>query len=206
MANIDSRVFFELKSDSGQRALHPAEIVGSKERAFAVKVRTAELMYKPGQKPIVFYDKDRTFVKQQTLVESCDTMEDFVEIQFTLLGEPMVAEQREVYRVSSVIADLHVDIGEETGCKLVDISTTGLSAIAGEKYRLDQVLRIALYPEDEPIGGKAVVRNMKQLDRDRIRYGLACVLDRDSGGALKKALHEITMSIQRSHLRRQSRG
>ncbi len=205
MTSINSGVFIEGKSDSGQRVLHPAEILGSTGRGFTVKLQTTELVGELGQELMVYYARGATFLKQQALIESY-TLEGFAEIRFALLGEPVSAEQRENYRVSAVHAELCVDIAEEMGCKLVDISATGCSVIANGQYRLGQPLRITLYHEDEPITGEAVVRSKKQLDAKRTRYGLDCVLHRDSDGTLKKGLRDITMTVQRSQLRRLSRA
>ena len=206
MAGIGSGIFIEGRSKSGQRVLEPAEILDSTGGVLTAKVQSTELVFELGQELMVYYARGATLLKQSALVESCDTLEGFAEIQFALLAEPVSAEQRENYRVSAVNAELCVDIAEEMGCKLVDISSTGCSVIANGKYRLGQPLRITLYHEDEPITGEAVVRGKKKLDAERTRYGFDCVIDRYSDGTLKKGLRDITMTIQRSQLRRLSRA
>ena len=206
MTSINSGIFIEGGSNSGQRVLHPAEILGSTGGVFTAKSQTAELAFELGEALMVYYQRGRSFVKQPALIESCDTSQRLAKIQFAFRGEAVSAEQRESYRVSTIMTELCVDIVDEMGCKLVDISVTGCSAIASGRYRQRQLVRITLYHEGEPISGQAIVRGVKRLDAERTRYGLLCVIERDSDGALKKGLREITMAVQRSQLQRLSRA
>lgn len=199
-------VFIEEMSDSGQRVLHPAELLSSTDGVYSMKLQTDKPAEEPGEAITVYYQKGRSFLKQWARIESWDASGGFAEIQATLLGEPCSAEQREDYRVSAVMADLCVDLADETGCKLMDVSAVGCSAIATGTYTVGQLVPLTIYNKGEPIVGEAIVRGVKQLDDGRTRYGLACLLDRDSESKFKKALRDITMMIQRSQLQRLSRA
>jgi len=205
MTRLSSGIFIEGRSHSGERILQPAEILGSTTGGvFSAKLQTTELVCELGQELMLYYEKGTMFLKQPALVESCDASDGLAEIQFVFRGEPVSAEQRENYRVSAVVADLRVDISDESECKLVDVSVTGCSAIVSGNYDLGQHVQITLYHENEPITGKAIVRGVRQLDAVRIRLGLLCILGCDTDGTFKKGLREITMAVQRSQLRRLS--
>ena len=205
MTNINSGIFIEGQSGSGQRVLHPAEILDSMKRVITAKLQTTELECELGQKLMVYYQIGDKFLKQPALIESCDTSEEMSDIQFTLLDEPVSAEQRETYRVSAAMAELYVDISDEMGCELLDISMTGCSFISNVQYLLGQLVHITFYHEGEPITGEAVVQSVRQFDAERTRYGLHCICVRDTDSRLKRCLREITMTIQRSQLQRLSR-
>ena len=205
MTNINSGIFIEGQSGSGQRVLHPAEILNSMKRVITAKLQTTELECELGQKLMVYYQIGDKFLKQAALIESCDTSEELAEIQFTFLDEPVSAEQRETYRVSTGMEDLYVDISDEIGCKLLDISVTGCSFISNVQYLLGQLVHITIYHKGEPIKGEAVVQSVRQYDAERTRYGLYCIIVSDTDGTLKRCLREITMTMQRSQLQRLSR-
>ncbi len=96
----------------------------------------------------VYYQIEDKFVKLPASIESCDTSEELSEIQFTLLDEPVSTEHRETDRVSAVMEDLFMDIGDDEECRLLDVSVTACSCISYEQYNMGQQVNITLYNGD----------------------------------------------------------
>ena len=119
MTESNIGVFIEQMSDSGQSVLHPAELLSSTDGVYSMKLQSERPVEEPGEAITIYFEKGRSFLKQWARVDSWKASEGFAEIQATLLGDPCSAEQRENYRVSAVMADLCIDLADETGCKLM---------------------------------------------------------------------------------------
>ncbi|MHC4129010.1 MAG: PilZ domain-containing protein [Planctomycetota bacterium] len=126
-------------------------------------------------------------------------------VGFQTTGEPVSAEGRERFRVSTVMADLTATVGAEAECKLLDVSTTGFAVEATQRYEIGQVVSVTLRYQDRQFSGKARIQSIRELELGRIRYGLHAVDDKASGGELRKGQQHITAAIEREQLRRRAR-
>ncbi len=126
-------------------------------------------------------------------------------VGFQTTGEPVSAESRERFRVSTVMADLTAAVGAEAECKLLDVSTSGFAIEATQRYEVGQVVSVTLRYQGGEFSGKARVQSIRELDLGRIRYGLHAVEDRASGGELRKGQQYISAAVEREQLRRRAR-
>ena len=65
-------------------------------------------------------------------------------IGFQFTGEPVSAESREWFRVSTVMAGLTTDFGPEAGCPLLDVSSVGFAVEATQAYKVGDVVTATL--------------------------------------------------------------
>ena len=204
MIHAEETVFLELPSVSGQRVLHPARVTEAATDQYVAKVVSPDLTFEVEQKVLVYFHRDRQFMKQPVQIESVNVEDSFPVVGFALTGEAVSAERREFYRVSAVMSDIVVDFENETGCQLLDVSLTGCSVVATGKYRFGQVVRIRLYHKDCTFEGQARVQGIKKLDDERTRYGLMGILDKTGDTSIKKGLRELTTFLERRQLQRLS--
>ena len=201
MVGIGDGLFIHIPSGSPERVLRPAKVVGVKGGTYIAEFEDPELVLEAGQDVLVCYEKDRHFTQQPARVASVLDTEPRLVISFLTTGQPVSAESRECYRVSTVMSDLFVDLGSEKGCRLLDVSHAGFSIIAAGTYGIGEVLDVRLHYEGETFAGKACIQSMRDLSRGRRRFGLLALFDKQSGRDLQNGLRRMTVSIQRKQLR-----
>lgn len=201
MVGIGEGLFLHIPSGSPERVLRPAKVVGVKGGTYVAEVEDPELVLEAGQEVLVCYEKDRHFTQQPARVESVIDTEPSLVISFLTTGQPVSAENRECYRVSTVMSDLFADLGPEKGCRLLNVSLTGFSVIAAGTYGIGEALDVKLHYEGETFAGKACIQSIKDLSRGRRRFGLLGLFDRQSGRDLQNGLRRMTVNVQREQLR-----
>ncbi len=127
-------------------------------------------------------------------------------VSLTTSGKPVSAESRQCFRVTTVMADLMVDIGHDDRCSMTDVSMTGLSFISDQAYEAGRIVPVRLAHNQESFEGAACVQSIKPLASGKTRYGLYCVEDRADAGNLQKGLNQISTAVQREHLQRLARA
>lgn len=202
MVGIGTGFHFQLPSKSKQRILHPAKVVGLKDDVYTAEVEEQSLAIESELDVLVFFEKGRDFVQQAARVESVDESDEQQTITLTTTGEPVSAESRQCYRVSTVMIDLTADLGQECGCQVLDVSTTGFSVIAAERYSVGNVVDGVIEYDNEHYSGRLSIQSVRELSRGRIRYGLHCTAGRNAPGNLAKGLQQMSVKIQRTQLAR----
>ena len=201
MVGIGDGIFVHIPRESRGRVLHPAKIVGAKDEAFVAELEEAGLSVKAEQIIVVYYEQSRRFMQQAAHVESVLETAPKLVISVAALGKPFSADDREHYRVSTVMSGLAADIGQEQGCKLLDVSVIGFSCFAGGSYALGELVDATLHYGNESFCGKASVQS-SNLIGGQTRYGLRAISDKHSGGDILKGLGSMTVAIQRQQLQR----
>jgi len=199
---VDSDLFIELPSATSDRVLHHSVIVGMDEGKPMVQPK-ALLALEEGNDIRIYFERSREFMQQAAKV--CQVPEETDEGVLCIepLGEAVSAEGRECYRVSTVFADLSIEVGNET-CSLTDVSVLGLSILGNAAYKSGEIVPVRLTHEGSRYEGNAQVQSIKDLG-GMIRYGLLC-----SGGtsnsktSLESGLRQVSMTIQRMQLRRRA--
>jgi hypothetical protein len=142
MLESETRIFLNLPDGSQQHILHPARIKKAGERGYTAELEEPDPFLRPGLDLFVlYYLKDR-FVKQPARLDSVMQTGPTPLVSFQTTGEPMSAETRESFRVSTVMANLTAAVGAETECPLLDISTTGFAVEATQRYELGHVVSV----------------------------------------------------------------
>ncbi|MHC4428160.1 MAG: PilZ domain-containing protein [Planctomycetota bacterium] len=206
MLASDTKVFLNIPRGSRMHLLHPALIKDAGKRGYTAELDEADVLLGPGQELFVYYYLRHKFVKQAARVDAVMQNEPTLVVGFQTTGEPMPAETRESFRVSTVMADLTATVGAEDECRLLDVSNTGFAVEATQRYELGQVVSVTLRYQGRQFSGKARVQSIRELDLGKVRYGLHAVEDRASGGDVRKGQQHISAAVEREQLRRLSRS
>lgn len=225
MLAIDAGIFLRMPLESDKRILHPAVIKECREKVFTVEV-DEPLKLEAGDEILVYYEIKREFMQQPARVDAVLMSDPEAEpddesagdaegesdreaetpvkmmIGFETTGDPVSAESRQCYRVSTALAGLTTQLGNETGCQLLDVSASGFSVISSARHKLGSIVPAVLHHDGRTYKGKACVQSIRELEPDRIRYGLYCVENRSITGDLQKGMQTISMAVQRQQLRR----
>ncbi|MHC4129009.1 MAG: PilZ domain-containing protein [Planctomycetota bacterium] len=206
MLASETKVFLNFPDESQRRILHPATVKESAEDSYTAELEESDLVLEAGQDFFVYYNDRRRFVKQAARLDAVMRTHPTLVVGFQTTGEPLSAESREWFRVSTVMANLTAAIGDEAECRLLDVSTMGFAVEATRRYEIGQVVSVTLRYEGGEYSGQARIQSVRQLDESRIRYGLHAIDDRTSGGDLRKGQQHISAAIEREQLRRLSRS
>ncbi|MHC4220385.1 MAG: PilZ domain-containing protein [Planctomycetota bacterium] len=206
MLTHESKIFLNVPSESRQRLLHPATVKKAARSGYTAELEEPDLNFEAGQNIFVYYNHKRKFVKQAARIEAVLQTNPILVVGFATQGEPMSAESREWYRVSTVMTDLAAKIGTESNCKLLDVSSAGFAVEARQRYEIGQVLPVTLRYQDGQFSGEARVQSVREMDKGRIRYGFHSLDDKTSGGDLQKGQQVISAAIEREQLRRLARS
>lgn len=199
-------VFLEIPSASGQTVLHPAKVHQSTSHSFTATPESTDLVFEVDQQLTVYYYHHGTFMKRPAVVERAEDASDGpTAIELSYSGNACSAERRGEYRVSAVMADIFVGLEDEPTCEVVDISMGGCSVLAKGRYQIGQALEITLNHQDQAVVGQVVVRGSRSLGTDKTRYGLAAVSGAQPDYDFRKALRQMTMTLERTQLQRLAR-
>ncbi|MCG8406770.1 MAG: hypothetical protein MI923_16360 [Phycisphaerales bacterium] len=202
MLDIGSSFFLQIPSKSKQRRLHPVEVVGCSADTYTAKFEEDNIPLEADQDVLIYFEEKREFMQQAAHVSTSMHDETKLIIEFQTTGDPVSAESRQCYRVSTVMADLAADFGSEKNCPLLDVSCTGLAVIAAEAHDIGSLADIKLTYENREYAGKSVVQSERELSKGRIRYGLLCVKEKQATTNLMRGLEYMTVALQREQLRR----
>ncbi|MCK4874147.1 MAG: hypothetical protein KAS72_15600 [Phycisphaerales bacterium] len=186
-----------------QRILHPGTIV-EYEAGIHTAIFTAEdFTPQADQEVLVYFDCGKGFMQQPARINVVMQDDEEVRIAFETTGEPVSAESRQCYRVSTLLSDLTATFQDEPECPLLEVSATGFAVLASEVYSIGTTVNTTLSFEDQQYTGKATVQGVKEINPGRIRYGLHCLSGRSGTNDLARGLQAISMTVQRRQLRRQ---
>ena len=212
MVGIGTGCFLQLPGDSRNRVLHPALVVGLANEVYTVESEDNGLLVEPEMDVLLYFDKNRAFMQQSARIEAVDTVDVDAEgsdeggpqlqISFRTTGTPVSAESRQHYRVSTVIIGYQADLNVEKACQVLDLSRTGLSVVSQEGYTIGNVVEVSIVEDGRTYTGNVCVQSVRDLGRERTRYGLHCVSGKATPGSLAEGLQRANMRIQREQLRR----
>ena len=123
-------------------------------------------------------------------------------IEIEPIGDPISAENREYYRVSTISAGIQARLGTEANIHVQDLSATGFAVLAGEKYSLGQVIDVDVRHGDEACHGLVSVQSFRELESGRVRYGLRAIEQDLHARDFLATLQRISLAVQRDQLHR----
>ncbi len=200
MLGRDSGFYLHVPSTSAERLLHPGRVLRLHEGVYTAEMADLDVHVRPGQAVFVLFEAGTRFLQQPARIDAVLQSQPLT-IGFETTGDPISAEARQSYRVSTVTAGLTAMIGTED-CPLRDISATGFAVVSTAAYLPGQTVDVVLEHEGRSYSGTARFQSIRRLPDGRIRYGLHGAAD---GGNLEKGLREIAMAIQRKQLQRRAR-
>ena len=204
MLTLEKSVFLRMQNDTAEYSLRPGKIVAKAEGIYSAEMEE-DFMAEGGQEIFLYYEKDRVFVKQAVLIEAVAREETTV-VDFKLHGAPESAENRQCYRVSTLISDLSAKLGKEEDCKLLDVSVEGFSVAARTEYKPEDIVEATLVHEGNEFWGKARIQSIRPWHKGLVRYGLSHLSQREGGGQLRQGMQKIASEVQRQQLVRMSAG
>jgi len=201
MLSTDTGIFIRFPSQSDERTLHPATIVEVHAGGYTAELEEP-LQIEPNQEVSVYFERRREFMQQPARIDAVIPGDDCVAVGFALTGEPVSAESRQCYRVTTVSDDLTAIIDDYDQCQILDISATGFSISSVHSYNIGAKVNVVLNYEDQDFQGTATIQSVTELSKSEFRYGLYCADEKDSLNNLRSALERISAAVQRKQLRR----
>ncbi len=207
MIQAEDGIFIQIPGESEQRVLHPANIVGYQDGVYTIALEEDDITLEVEQDLLIFYERIRDFVQQTAQVEAVlDAPDESQIVGIRPIGDPVSAESRQCYRVSTLIANLSATMGQQENCQLADVSSTGFSIISSESFSIGNQVPVELRYENERFPGIGCIQSIKELGPNRYRYGLHCIETKKSGSDLTRGLQHISTAVQRIQLKRRAAG
>jgi len=223
MLSKGTAIFLQFPNEGSRRILHSGKIVECHDGVTAAAVFEEEkLPISAGLDLTLFYEWQRKFVQQPARIDAIleataqqggdaevvlGTPDDprpwGIKAALTASGEPVSAESRQCYRVSTAISERYAEIEGEK-CKLMDVSATGYAVMTKKKFEVGSILGGAVTVDGRQFSGLISIQNARDLGSGRFRYGLYCADPKISKGNLKDGLPQLSMAIQREQLKRRS--
>lgn len=213
-------VFVNFPEESPKpRVLHAAKVVQNNSNGLVIRCDEPGLPVEPERAFRLYYELKMKFVQHTARIEAVLGEGEMpagepetpaptaagptgATIIVKMLGEPVSAESRECYRVSTLMAGLKADVGDARGCVLADVSVSGFSVIAEASLEPGSVQRITLHHEGKTFVGEAAVQSVKDLGKGKMRFGFVCADASASRTPLKQGLQQISVAVQRQQLKR----
>ena len=220
MIRAGDRFYVQIPNQSGKRILHPATVVEHEDSKYTAEVEVSSPPLEAGNDIIIFFELKKEFMQQSGRIDmikpSDEPTDDSVDnssqtnrfqgttIGFQLVGEPVSAENRQCYRVSTVMVDLTATLEGEANCHLLDISSSGFSLLSTREHAYGSLVEVTLEYGQNKYSGQARIQNIIEHPRGVFRYGLYGIEDKKVDSELTKGRKVISMDIQRLQLRRRT--
>ena len=216
MIRAGDRFYVQIPNQSGKRILHPATVVEHEDSKYIAEVEVSSPPLEAGNDIIIFFELKKEFMQQSGRIDmikpSDNPINDSQQINgptgttigFQLVGEPVSAENRQCYRVSTVMVDLTATLEGEANCHLLDISSSGFSLLSSREHAYGTLVEVTLEYGQNKYSGQARIQNIIEHPRGVFRYGLYGIEDKKVDSELTKGRQVISMDIQRLQLRRRT--
>ena len=196
--------FVQDPAESRRRILHAALVVQWRNDTYTAG-QEDEARLESGQDIVVYYEFRNEFMRQPGRVDAIAETPSGRAFSFQFTGDAVSAESRQCYRVSTVMAGVTATLGGEENCPVLDVSAMGFAVIAAELYKAGEIVEATIRFKSETFRGRSRIESVRELEADRMRYGLHCDDGKSTGETLRMGLQQISAAIQRHHLRRLSR-
>ena len=189
------------------------EAAGSAEGdALTLELGNDRLSLQAGMEILVYFDRGREFLQQSALVvpieldelegdRESETAEEATEswpsLGIELIGAPISAEQREVYRVRTSDMDISLAVEKETDWGMLDVSSTGFAYESQSEHKLGKILAVEIRYDGDKFEGPGSVQSVTNLRRGQMRYGLRAVDTALGPGKLVSGLGKLSLDAQR---------
>ena len=202
MLGIGGAFFLQLPDKSKKHILHPGKVVGLEGNTYTGELEEQGLDIAEGQDLIIYFSAGRDFLQQAARILKILGDEPTPTIVFETIGDPVSAENRQYYRVTTVTAGLDADLAGEDQCRLLDVSCTGFAVTSAREHAFGNIVEATLFHQGEEYNGKVSVQSIRELSKGCIRYGLYCVENRASVGNIPRGLQIMTVLLESDQLRR----
>jgi hypothetical protein len=201
MLAVGSEMFLLVPAESKQkRILHPGKVLESNDTHFVAEFEQA---ISPALESdvVAFGERNTKFFQQGAIVRELRLPGDKPVFMFERVGDAVSAEQRQIFRVSTVTSGIVALVGKEKGCRVVDISPEGFGTVCKTALELGSLVKVSFQYEHELLSTMARVQTAKQRHDGSYRYGF---LAPDRNSDARKMLARLAGQFQRMQLRRLS--
>ncbi len=206
MLDTDRPFLLQISDESEDRVLHAGRIIHVQDNLYTGELDEGEEpSLRENESAFIYWEESRTFMQQAARISSIVEDGSKLTICFETMGDPVSAESRECYRVSTLRLGLTVAVGDEDDCPLLDASASGILVTTRSCLKLGDEVPVSLRYEGRQFSGKVIVQSVRDLGTGRIRHGLYAVHDRRSGGNLQQGLQLVSASVQRLLIKRMAR-
>jgi len=207
MPQVDLTVYLRLPGQAANPVLYPAKVVQAHSTSsFTLQPEDDALACEVGLEILIYFEFGGEFVQQSACIEALSDDDSEGGISLKTIGERVSAENRQTYRVSTVMSELSVTFGGEENCPLRDVSVTGFAVIGSEKYKIGQILDTELTHDNKKYTGQVSIQSVREEPGGKTRYGVNCIKGDKSATALFKGIQCVSMSEQRNKLKRLHRS
>jgi hypothetical protein len=206
MLEKDQSIFVGLELDTGAVEFLFGTIVHAEDGCYTVELEqpidSAKADMLASRSDIgIYFDDHNKFMHQPVSIDNINTVDNRLAIAFTPNGEQIAAENREYYRAATDTEGITAKINGFDLCRVLDVSSAGCAIRSIRRYKIGEILSIAIEHQNSKIRGSAKVRSIRQLGPRQFRYGLLCC-DRSLTSSLRNGLQRICIAIQRTNLKR----
>lgn len=206
MLEKDQSIFVGLESDAGTVEFLFGTIVHAEGGCYIVELEqpidpTKADMLTSRSDIGIYFDDHNKFMHQPVSIDNTNAVGDRLAIAFTPNGERIAAENRAYYRAATNTEGITAKVNGFDPCRVLDVSATGCAIRSIRRYKIGEVLSIAIEYQNSKIRGSAKVQSIRQLGPRQFRYGLLCC-DRSPTSSLRNGLQRICTAIQRTSLKR----
>lgn len=184
-----------------RRELISGSVVAAEAAGTVAEFPDARLSLRADQDILVFYEQRRKFMQQSARVLAAADGDAGPRFTLELVGDPVSAESREHYRVSTAAGEYYVAVDGREDCRMVDVSITGFAALTDKPHEVGEEIEASLSLDDRRWRGAMVIQSVRDLGRPGIRCGLR-VRGGDSGGSLADGVRALALQAEREMLRR----
>ena len=205
MMKTGSDILFQEPTCSTRR-LRRSVVVEVSGETFSINFVAEPFDFEVDQEVLMYFSGKTEFLQQVGRIREVIPCEEGDDAGPTFviepIGDPISAENRQHYRVSTISADLKARVGEEQEVDVQDLSATGFAVIASEDYQIGQTIEVGIMHEDERCHGLASVQSIRNFGPGRIRYGLRAIDEDPHTGEFLQVLQRISLAVQREQLQR----
>ena len=208
MLTAGDRILLEIPDeyaliDADRRVLYAGHILEASDGFYSTEIMEHLPKLEEGAELNLYYELRRQFMKQPVRIDSLTQEALQTVIQLETTGNPILAEQRESYRVSAIAAGVTARFGEEANCKVLDVSAAGFSLYAAKQHQVGSALDVVLFFKGQQFSDRALIQSARKLGKSKIRYGLKLV-EQGGSGVFKLSLPKLNLAIQRQQMARRS--
>lgn len=195
------------------RRLRRSVVIAIAEDSVSVRFVGEPFAFELEQEVLMYFTAKREFMQQIGRIVSIDAQGAPIDPAaegakegpvFTIepIGDPISAEARQNYRVSTISAGIQAVMGEEANLQVQDLSATGFAVLADQQYTIGQVLDVSIRHGEEACHGLVSIQSFRELESGRLRYGLRAIEKDPHAKVFLATLQRISLAVQREQLQR----
>lgn len=203
MLKLGNDVLFQEPTVSTRR-LRRSVVVAAGENSISARFVGEPFAFAVDQDVLMYFTGKREFMQQigKILEIEAPAVKEGPVFVIEPVGDPISAEARRHYRVSTISAGIEARMAEEGSLQVQDLSATGFAVLADQQYAIGQVVEVSIRHGEEACHGLVAVQSFSELESGRLRYGLRAIEKDPHAKDFVATLQRISLAVQREQLQR----